>query len=94
MARHGRLDRGLGSETDPTTAPLSCFDSIHELCVTPRTVGMSETAIGRIDATGLSVRPQRHPALAIGGRSGLVSNEKADTTHGHHCSLTLRCAEA
>ena len=94
MARHGHLDRDLGSETDPATAPLYCSDPTHELNVTPRTVGVSERAIDRIDATGLSVRLRRHPPLAIGGRSGLVSNEPADTTDGQHCSLSVRCVEA
>jgi hypothetical protein len=75
MARRGRLEGDLGSETDPTTASLSCFDPTHELNVTPGTVGVSERAIGRIDATGLSVRLQRHPALTIDGRPDLVSNE-------------------
>ena len=64
----------------PIDLPLGW--SIYDLRETPRTVGVSEKAIGRIHAMCLSIRPLRNPAFTIEGRSGLVSNESADTTDG------------
>ncbi len=53
---------------------------LHHLRETPRTVGVSLKAIRRIDAMCRLIRPLRDPALAIKGRSDLVSNEPAETT--------------
>ena len=48
---------------------------IHDLRMTRWTVGVSEKAIGRIDAMCVSIRLLRDPAFMIKGSSGLVSNE-------------------
>jgi hypothetical protein len=68
-----------------------CPHGLHHLHETPRTVGVSEGAIGRIYAMCLSIRPLRDPVLTIRGRSGLVSNESADTAGGEQHRLSPRC---
>lgn len=69
---------------------LASPHAIHNLCKTVWTVGMSENAIGRHRAMGLSVRPSCNPTLMIKGMSGLVSNESAHTADGEQRRLSSR----
>ena len=64
--------------------------SLHKLCKTVWTVGMSENAIGRHRAVCFSVRPPCNPPLMIKGMCGLVSNESAHTTDGEQRRLSSR----
>ena len=65
-------------------------DATHDMRVTHRTVRVSEKAIGWIHAMCYLKRPLRNPARLIKGRSGLIENEPADTTHVKHGRLGPR----
>ena len=69
---------------------LGCPDCLHHLRETPRTVGVSMKAIGRIYAMCLSIRSLRDPARTIRGSSDLVSNESAETTDREQRRLCYR----
>jgi hypothetical protein len=69
---------------------LGCSNCLHRLGETPRTVGVSKIAIGRIDAMCFLICPLRDPARTIKGSSGLVSNESAETTDGEQWPLFRR----
>lgn len=73
-----------------TIQGLASPHSIHNLCKTVWTVGMSKNAIGRHRAMRLSVRPSCNPTLMIKGMSGLVSNESAHTADGEQRRLSSR----
>ena len=70
---------GSWRRSDLTEVLTHCTHELRETC---RTVGVREREIGRIRAMCLSIRPLRDPALTSRGRTGLVSNESADTTDG------------
>ena len=53
---------------------------------------MREKRIGGIHAMCLSIGPWRDPALTIRGRSGVVSNETANTTDREQCRCDERLA--
>jgi hypothetical protein len=61
---------------------LTGLHSIHKLCITVWTIGMSENAIDRHRTICFSVRPPCNPTLMIKRISGLVSKESAHTTDG------------
>ena len=63
-----------------------CFLGLRETILTVR---VREREVVRIHPMCLPIRPLRDPALMIGGRFGLVSNESAHTTDGEQC----RCDE-
>ncbi len=79
---------GSWRHSDVPEVPPRRFLGLRE---TFQTVGVREREIGRIHAMCRSIRPRRDPALTIRGRSGLVSNESADTTNGeqHRCDERL-----